>query len=137
MGGAGMAVRIAVLTSAVLAMQPCGAMASQELYLPWSNFRIESRALGSVGVIAISGVQAERGISRLLVTAFGRNFELTPAQVKQLEGVTVNGVRVSYEAGYPETGGRTIYLLFSMGKVEQVVEVSEHGGISVGSRRSE
>jgi hypothetical protein len=131
-----MAIRSAVLPFVVFVMMASGATGSQELYLPWSTFRIDLGTLGSVGVIEIYGVQAERGLSRVAVKAFGREFEFTPAQLKQLEGLTINGVEVTYEAGYPEVGGRTIYLLFSMGRVKQRVALSEHGGISVGARSS-
>ena len=104
---------------------------SQELVVPWSSFTIVSRALPS-GVVEVAGLQSENGLSKLVVKAFGRQFELSPAELRALVGMTANGMQLTYEyAGSP-----VLYLLFQNGRVEQRVTVSEHTGVQVGRRTS-
>ena len=111
--------------------------ASQEGVLVFGNFKIESPGIGSSGPVTVSGTQGGKGISSLRVEAFGKQFDLTSDQLKGLAGVMTNGLQLSYEAGYPELGGRTVYLLFSMGWTSSTyrrvfVVITESGSIKVG-----
>lgn len=49
----------------------------------------------------------------------------------------LNGIQLSYEVGYKELGGRTLYIVFSQGftsgaVVKRFVTVTESGSVKVG-----
>ena len=108
--------------------------ASEEGAFEFRTFRFESR--DESGPVFVAGVQGDHGITSLKVSAFRKSFTLTPAQLKQLRGLSVNGVQLSGEGGYKELGGRTLYLIFSMGFTSgitqaKLVSVNERGDIKV------
>jgi hypothetical protein len=110
------------------------AIASQELIVPWSSFTIASDALGATNPIELSGRQSDGGLSRLVVKAFGREFVLDKAQLRRLEGMSINGLDITYERGYAMTGGRTLYLVFSRGLQQQRISLTERGDITIDER---
>jgi hypothetical protein len=70
------------------------------------------------------------------VQAFGQTKCLSKERLLQLGGTLVNGVQISYETGYRETGGRTVYVVLSKGFVSgrnegKVVSVSEFGQVGI------
>ena len=114
------------------------ALASKEGVLPLGTIHIESPGIGESGSVILSGFQTAQGVQDLTIEAFGKKFRLSPAQLQELQGGLFNGVQLSYESGYKELGGRTIYLLISKGftsgtVVQKYVVVTESGTIKVGS----
>jgi hypothetical protein len=113
----------------------CGrVVASQEGAFAFRKFRFES--FDESGPVVVSGTQKDTGIDTLRIDAFRRSFMLTPAQLKQLRGLIVNGVQLSGEGGYKELGGRTLYLILSMGFTSgttnaKLVSVNERGDIEI------
>lgn len=113
------------------------AFASQEGGLPLGGFRFESPGIGDSGVVIVAGRQGAKGVESLSIEAFGTRIDLSPSQLEVLRGGMLNGLQLSYEAGYKETGGRTVYLLLSQGFTSgviarRVVTVTESGAVSVG-----
>ncbi|MGN6656879.1 MAG: hypothetical protein ACTHJ9_16245 [Rhodanobacter sp.] len=113
------------------------ALASKEGVLPLGTIHIESSGIGESGPVILSGVQTAQGMQSLTIEAFGKKFQLSPAQLRELQGGFFNGVQLSYESGYKETGGRTIYLLISKGftsgaVAQRYIVVTENGTIKVG-----
>jgi len=112
-------------------------LASKEGILAFSRFHLESDGIGSSGKILIDGKQDENGkIVELKIMAFGRNYVLPKGQLAGLAELPANGVRISYEAGYKELGGRTLYIQLQMGftsftKKEALITVTENGKIEV------
>jgi len=111
------------------------AAASQESVLTWEKFRIESS-----GPVIVSGSQNAAGLRELHVEAFGKSFAIPESTLTKLRGVMINGLQISYEEGYPEVGGRTVYLLFSKGFVSGMQEgkllvVKERGDLDVREAR--
>lgn len=109
--------------------------ASEEGALAMASFTFQSNGIDS-GPVTVTGAQSVTGISALTIKAFGRDFTLTGTQLQQLKGVMVNAVQLSYETGYPQTGGRTVYLQLSMGFTSGIaagkrVIVKERGDITV------
>ena len=107
---------------------------SEEGAFEFRTFRFESH--DESGPVVVSGTQGDRGITGLRITAFQRSFTLTPAQLKQLRGLIVNGVQLSGEGGYKELGGRTLYLILSMGFTSgianaKLVSVNERADIKI------
>jgi hypothetical protein len=113
----------------------CGrVVASEESAFTFRKFRFESA--DESGPVVVSGTQKETGIDTLRIDAFRRSFTLTPAQLKQLRGLIVNGVQLSGEGGYKELGGRTLYLILSMGFTSgstnaKLVSVNERGDVKI------
>jgi hypothetical protein len=127
-----------VLASCLLtaALVPASALADVEGALTLSNIRLDSQGIDKSGPIHIDGTQSERGISTLTVSAFGKRLTLSASQLATLGSRTFNSIGLSYSQGYPNTGGRTVYLLlchgFSSGmKVIAVIAVNEQGGVRV------
>jgi len=96
--------------------------ASQEGILLLSEFTIFSQGIGSSGPVKVSGTQSPTGISYLKVGAFGREFVAPGATINELQGFFANGILVSYEHGYTNVGGRTVYLSFFKGFTSGLTE---------------
>jgi hypothetical protein len=114
------------------------AMASQERALRFRTFRFESS--DESGPVVVTGTQNDRGVTALHITSFGKSFTCSPAQLKQLRGLIVNNVQLSGEAGYRGLGGRTLYLVLSMGFTSGLAEskrvtISEERGVTVKNGR--
>jgi hypothetical protein len=113
------------------------AFASEEGVLVWSSFSVHSAGIGSSGLIDVSGTYGGAGVEQLVVKAFGKEYVLSSVQLRQLQGVHVNGMQMSYEAGYAELGGRSIYLVLSMGftsgtRAAKRITLNERGDITIG-----
>jgi hypothetical protein len=112
------------------------AHASQEGILVWSAFSIESLGIGSSGPVSISGKQDRTGPTAVTVKAFGRTYLLAKDHLQKLEGVMMNGMQLSYEGGYKELGGRTLYIQLLRGftsgvPLRRTIEIRERGDIVV------
>ena len=108
--------------------------------LPLSAFSMESPGIGDSGPISISGQKTPTGFLNLNIKAFGREFVLNERQLVRLEHVSVNGIQLSYEAGYKELGGRTLYIVFIKGftsgaRSTQTIELRESGDVKVAEPR--
>lgn len=97
------------------------AFSSKEGILSWSEFTISSQGIDSSGPVKVSGTQSSAGVLRFKVEAFGRVFVAPSNAIQELRGFSANGLSLSYEAGYKEVGGRTVYLIFSRGFTSGVV----------------
>ena len=117
--------------------------ASAEGILPLSSFRLESAGIGSSGPVVIEGKQNERNqVVSLKVRAFGREYAVPKEQLATLVELPFNGVRISYEHGYAQLGGRTIYIQLQMGFVnttrrQATVTLTEDGKVKVGRLEGE
>ncbi|RUL70505.1 hypothetical protein [Dyella choica] len=101
-----------------------------------SSFEFTSEGVGESGNVTITGKQGNGGISELTIMAFGKQFKLDGEQLDKVKGFAVNGLQLSYEAGYKELGGRTIYIVLSKGFTsgtigKKFVVVTESGTLSV------
>jgi len=113
------------------------ANASKEGILTLSSFRLESEGIGSSGKIVVEEKQNEkRQIVSLKISAFGRDYVVPQEKLSRLGDLQANGVRISYETGYRELGGRTIYIQLQMGftsftKKQALITLTEDGKIEV------
>jgi hypothetical protein len=130
------AFRFALFSFALLAfLGSSHARASQEGAMALSSFSFQSTGV-DWGTVSVSGTQNATGITALTIKAFRRDFVLTRAQLQELKGVIVNGFQLSGEGGYPELGGKTVYLQLSMGFTSGVhsgkrVIVNERGNLTI------
>jgi len=118
---------------------PSGVIASQEGLLSLNAFALESPGIGQSGPVKIAGAQSASGITLLRIEAFGKTFNIGPDQLQQLRGFNANGVQITYERGYVDLGGRTIYVIFSRGftsgvVLQRYVSVTETGLVAVTDR---
>ena len=117
--------------------------ASKEGILAFSSFRLESNGIGSSGKITVEGKQNDKAqIIALRISAFGRDYVVPPEKLRQLAELPSNGVRISYEAGYKELGGRTVYIQLQMGFTSDttkkaLVTITEDGKIVVSEVQNE
>jgi hypothetical protein len=117
--------------------------ASQEGPLPISRFRLESDGIGQSGAIVIEGKQNDKAqIVELKVRAFGKEYAVPPEKLKVLAGLGANGIRISYESGYEELGGRTVYIQLQLGFTSHTAEsalitITESGKIEVSRRKAD
>jgi hypothetical protein len=114
------------------------ALASQEGVLTFGTFRVESPGIGNSGVVTVAGRQGAQGVESLRIEAFGKRFDLSRDQLQALQGSMLNGLQLSYEGGYKELGGRTLYIVFSKGFTsgvvsQRLVTVTEDGAVKVGA----
>src|SRR5690606_35530400 len=72
-------------------------------------------------VAHVHGKQTQQGVTEFRVDAFGKKFELSQDQLKELDRLIVNGIQVSSESGYPGIGGKTIYIRLLLGFTSGVV----------------
>jgi len=125
-----------ILALIVLAFATC-ASASKEGILPLSNFRLESDGIDGSGKVVVEGKGDKDGhVVSLKVTAFGKDYLVPKDKLGRLGGLMANGVRISYEAGYAELGGRTVYVQLQMGwtsstRQKGVITVTENGKIEI------
>lgn len=116
------------------------ALASQEGPLPLSSFRVESDGIGDSGKISLEGREDDKGrLVELRINAFGKGYVVPSEKLKVLGNLAANGIRISYESGYEEIGGRTMYVHLQAGFVSHTVEsalvtVTEDGKVEVGRR---
>jgi hypothetical protein len=134
-----MAPLLAMVLSLLAATQTYG---SQEGMLRWSSFSIDSEGIGSSGPVTVSGKQDENGITEMSVKAFSRVYKLGKEHLDLLRSMRVNGMQLSYEGGYKNLGGRTLYIQLSSGffvsgiKARKFVVINERGDVLVQEPRS-
>ena len=112
-------------------------LASQEGLLTLGSFRVESPGIADSGAVIIEGRQSDKGVESLTITAFGKRLDLSSSQLQALRGGMLNGIQLTYAAGYKELGGRTLYLVFSQGftsgvVMKRFVTVTESGSVEGG-----
>ncbi|MES2073761.1 MAG: hypothetical protein V4488_25630 [Pseudomonadota bacterium] len=112
------------------------AWASQEGVLSLNSFQFSSAGIGNSGPVIISGEQNAQRFLSLTVSAFRRRVSLNQEQLAKLKAGLFNGVQMSYDSGWKEVGGHTVYIVLSMGftsgvKSSQIVSVNERGIVEV------
>lgn len=123
------------LSVALLAPMP--GRASQEGVLRLNEFRLSSQGIGDSGPVVVSGAQSDDRFVALRVEAFGRVQSLPAGELGKLKGGLVNGLQLTFDSGYRQLGGRTIYIHLSKGftsgvQETQVVSLDEQGQWKVG-----
>jgi len=127
-----------VLLSVLASFLICSsALASQEGVLALQDFKIETRGIGESGPVIVTGKQDEKNqVTALKVEAFGKAFELKAADLEKIPKFPYNGIQLSFETGYKELGGRTIYVNLQFGftsgnKQRVLITIPENAAIKV------
>lgn len=128
--------RLIIMLAALLTMA-LSASASQEGILPFSSFRLESAGIGSSGKIVVEGQQDSHDrLLSLTIAAFGKSYAVPKEKLAEIRDLPSNGIRISYEHGYAELGGRTVYIQLQMGftsftKKVALVTLTEDGEVEI------
>lgn len=123
---------ITVVVFVLCAGLPSTALADMEVRVPFMHLHYESMGIDNSGPIKADVLQDKNGIFGLKVFAFGSIYAITKSQLETINGYKFNAVGVSYSRGYPNVGGRTIYVLlyqiFSTGsQMAAMVVIRERG----------
>jgi len=106
---------ITIMTVAVFLLT-ANASASQEGVLSFSEFEITSNGIGNSGVVIVKGNKDASGtFQNITVTAFGKVIQISTEILSQIPSKYQNGIQLTYEAGYVQVGGRTLYIQFQKG----------------------
>ena len=109
-----MIIKSVIILIAILFLQVVNA--SQEGVLPFSIFEIKSGGIGSSGPVTVNGMKNEKGnFITLSVKAFEKSIQIPQSILNQIPFNQQNGIQLSYEGGYKELGGKTIYLQLQVG----------------------
>ena len=126
-----------IVTLAALLTLAVSASASKEGILPFSSFRLESAGIGSSGKIVVEGQQDSHDqLLSLTIAAFGKSYTVPKEKLAEIRDLPSNGIRISYEHGYAELGGRTIYIQLQMGftdftKKVALITLKENGKFEI------
>ncbi len=115
------------------------AWASQEGALALSTFSLESNGIGESGAVEVKGTISEnKEVTALSVNAFGKTYIVPAEKLSKIQNGFYNGIQLSYEAGYKELGGKTIYIVlqsgFTSGVTQRImISLTESGTIEIES----
>ncbi len=104
-----------LLVILTILLLPLLAHASKEGVLPISTFTIESKGIGESGPIKITGQRNQDAITSLIIEAFGKQYQISEDNLRKIPTQPYNGIQISFEEGYKQLGGKTIYIIFQMG----------------------
>ena len=90
------------------------AFTSKEGMLGLSSFQLESKGMDNSGSIVVKGRSDQTGkIESLAVSAFGKDFAIAKEVIDLLPNA--NGIQLTYEHGWENVGGKTVYVTFLSG----------------------
>tara|TARA_B100000315_G_C14468731_1_gene537269 strand:- start:666 stop:1064 length:399 start_codon:yes stop_codon:yes gene_type:complete len=113
--------------------------ASEEGVLQFEEFHIKSKGIGRSGPVSVVGEKNLEGTYKnIVVHAFGKSKKV-PATILRKIPKYHNGIQLTYEAGYKELGGRSIYIQFQKGFIfgeseKFVFSIDESGNVKVVTR---
>jgi hypothetical protein len=113
---------------------------SQEGVLSFSKISFESEGIGTSGPVSVLCKNNKNEIHYLEVNAFGKKYILSQRDLKKISKLPYNGIQLSYEQGYKELGGKTVYIVlvfgFKSGTKEKIaITVVENGTIEINSTK--
>jgi hypothetical protein len=104
------------------------AYASKEGGLSLYSVKLDSQGMDDSGPVHVEMKRSDEGIESLKVSAFGKTETAPSALLESIKQKSwLNGVQLSWERGYRDTGGKTIYLSLTEGGAWGVVVVAVIG----------
>jgi len=126
-----------ILLIGIMLLLTSNVFASQEGVLRLSSFTMQSEGIGESGPVSVSGTTNEENeFTELTVKVFGKEYKLSDEDLKKIPAKPYNGIQLSYEAGYKELGGKTLYIILQVGftsgiKERTLIIITESGSIQV------
>lgn len=111
--------------------------ASEEGVLKLSDFTIKSNGIGNSGPVVITGSKNDQNeFTDLKINAFANEYKISDRDLAKIPPVSYNGIQLSYEEGYKELGGRTIYIIFQRGFTSGInkkvlLSLAENGSVTI------
>lgn len=127
--------KLLILAALLIILLTPRVFASQEGVLELDGFTIKSEGIGESGPVVVSGTKNNKNIfSSFIVKAFGKEYKLQGEDLEKISGKHYNGIQLSYEHGYKELGGKTIYIILNFGftsgiKERTLITITESGSI--------
>ena len=127
--------KILILTLLLLSTQllPQISFASKERFLKWKETNIVFDNGTSIRVEAEGPIY-----KKFVVNAFNKSFEISPQELKQIEGLSLSLLNVTQEPGYEEVGGESIHFRLSNylfanpdDKIKTAVLTIQKGGVTI------
>jgi len=127
---------IAVIVLVSCMAFPTAAMADMEGRMPFAHIQYDSTGIDNSGPIKIDVFQDKDGVHDLKIFSFGALHTMTKDQLRVINGYMFNAVGASYSMGYPNIGGKTVYVLlyqvFSSGaQAVAMVVIRQHADAKV------
>jgi hypothetical protein len=129
--------KILILIAVIIILLTSCVFASQEGVLPLDTFTIKSEGIGESGPVVISGTMNNKNLfTGLTIKAFGKEFKISEENLKKIPEKPYNGIQLSYETGYKELGGKTVYIILQFGftsgiKEKTLITVTEAGSVKI------
>ncbi len=90
--------------------------ASKEVIVSANMLTFRSNGFGRTGPISIDVEASDSGsISMVKISAFGKTEKLNIQELQKIPKSNYNGIYVTYESGYKEVGGHTLYIVLTTG----------------------
>jgi hypothetical protein len=88
------------------------AYSSEEILANWTDVSVRTEEISEAGVVAFRATAGEEGFREIVLEAFGREIALDESQKAVLADFPLRSLRITYEAGYPNSGGFTVHYRF-------------------------
>jgi hypothetical protein len=89
--------------------------ASEEEVLSWSEVRIAGPEREDTGRVMFTAKTAGEQYQEVAIEAFGKKFSVSKEDLQKMNGMPLNSLVITHEAGYESIGGHTVY--FKMKRV--------------------
>ena len=101
--------RLKLLLPMILAAFGSFGMASEEEIPAWKSVRVECEDVPEAGKIVFAAASSAGKFSSCEVSAFGTPHKLAGPELEKLRNFSLDGLRITHEAGYPQLGGHTVH----------------------------
>jgi len=107
------------------------ALASEEEFIPWQSVSLRSPKLPEAGIVTVDAVQDQNGYQKFALTAFGRLYSLSSADLKRLHSFPLSSLSLRHEAGYVQLGGYTVHARLERIYYDQLAKKTVHEAIYI------
>jgi hypothetical protein len=101
--------RVLLFASVVLLGVEGPLRASEEELLRWSEVRIVGVEREDTGKVVFSAKTAGEKYQDVTIEAFGKQFPVAKEDLPKLNGLPLNSLAITHEAGYERLGGHTVH----------------------------
>lgn len=121
--------RRAALLAALLLAGP--ALASEEDHLPWRSVSVDCFEHAQTGKVSVRAEAGPQGLRSFSIQAFGRSHALGKRELALLSRFPLDSLKVTHEAGYPQTGGHAVHARLRRGEETALISVVQKLGVKV------
>jgi hypothetical protein len=100
---------VLLVASLVVLWGAGGLRASEEEFLPWCEVRIVGAERKDTGQVIFTAKVAGEKYQDVTIEAFGKQFTLAKEDLRKLNGLPLNSLAITHEAGYESLGGHTVH----------------------------